>query len=118
MKKLLRIFGVIAGIGFVVWLARDRLAGPVPVEAPTGDIPRFRAPPPAQEPAPGTGAATDDLSVIKGIGPVYQERLAEAGITSLAGLAAADPVELAGRLDLAESRVRRWVGEAKPLAGT
>jgi len=64
-----------------------------------------------------TDAAADDESesveVIKGIGPAYAERLANAGVDSVADLAAADAAALAEAVDLSEKRVGRWIDRAQ-----
>ena len=54
----------------------------------------------------------DDLTVIKGIGPVRSGHLAEEGITTFADLAAADPKSLAEQFDVAETAAADWVAEA------
>ncbi|MFB6101597.1 MAG: helix-hairpin-helix domain-containing protein [Haloplanus sp.] len=53
------------------------------------------------------------VEVIKGIGPAYAERLANAGVHSVADLAAADAAELAPKIDLSEKRVGRWIERAQ-----
>jgi len=56
---------------------------------------------------------TDDpVDSIKGIGPAYAERLADAGVDSIADLAAADAADLAAAIDLSETRVGRWIDRA------
>jgi predicted flap endonuclease-1-like 5' DNA nuclease len=55
----------------------------------------------------------ESVEVIKGIGPAYAERLANAGVHSVADLAAADAADLADAVDLSETRVGRWVERAK-----
>jgi len=57
-------------------------------------------------------AEPDDLTEIKGVGPAYAERLEDAGVTTFAGLAEADPEELAAATDLSPKRVGRWVDRA------
>jgi predicted flap endonuclease-1-like 5' DNA nuclease len=114
MKRFTRICGAVAGIAAVVvvalWLLKDRIAGPAPAPVEPADAPRFRVPPPA--PAP----PADDLTAIKGIGPVYSARLAEAGIVGYAALTAADAAELAGKIDVAESQIEDWKAQASDLA--
>lgn len=58
-------------------------------------------------------AASESVEVIKGIGPAYAERLANAGVDSVADLAAADVSALAEAVDLSEKRVGRWIDRAK-----
>ena len=60
---------------------------------------------------------TDDLTVIKGIGPSIQTKLSGFGITSLAALAASDPEMLAVKLKASQpisaTRVKGWIEEAQ-----
>jgi large subunit ribosomal protein L21 len=75
-------------------------------------------PPAAQMPKEGDG--TDDLTAIKGIGAVSQERLAGIGVTSFAQIAAwsDDDVDLvATRIKVSAERIRRedWVGQARAI---
>ena len=58
----------------------------------------------------------EPVTVLKGIGPAYADRLEDAGIESVADLAAADPEELAERVDLSAKRVGRWVDTAQDHA--
>jgi polyhydroxyalkanoate synthase len=58
------------------------------------------------------------LQTLDGIGPTYAERLHDAGITTVTQLVAADPVQLADRLGLSESRVTAWIEQARQFAGS
>lgn len=109
MKRVLRIFGILAGLGTVIWVMRDRfisLALPREPEPPT-----FRVAPPETGGVPPPPEA-DDLTIIKGIGPVYEARLQEAGVTSLRALAGAQVEDLAARLGVPPGRVSTWIDEA------
>jgi predicted flap endonuclease-1-like 5' DNA nuclease len=55
----------------------------------------------------------ESVEVIKGIGPAYAERLANAGVDSVADLAAADASVLSEAVDLSEKRVGRWIDRAQ-----
>ena len=87
--------------------------------------PSTRAPEPAaeqeaQQPATKQAAASDpapdDLTVIKGIGPVVQQKLQALGIRTFNDLAAADPAALAeqlkGRQPISAALVRGWAEAA------
>lgn len=78
------------------------------------------APAPAAKPArSGRTGASDDLKVIKGIGPVYARLLEQAGIRSLADLAAADPEGLAAAVTReggVPPDVAPWIDEARSYA--
>ncbi|WP_436907374.1 helix-hairpin-helix domain-containing protein [Halosimplex marinum] len=67
----------------------------------------------AEADAPTDPAPDAELEDIKGIGPTYAERLREAGVDGVGGLAGADPAALAEETDIAESRVENWVEQAK-----
>jgi predicted flap endonuclease-1-like 5' DNA nuclease len=56
--------------------------------------------------------ASQPVENVKGIGPAYAERLAEAGVHTIADLAAADAAELAEQTSLSEKRITRWVERA------
>jgi predicted flap endonuclease-1-like 5' DNA nuclease len=62
----------------------------------------------------------DDLTVIKGIGPVYQWKLRDAGCNSFKQLAAADPDQLRRMLDIKNWQrvnIEAWVSQARDWAG-
>lgn len=64
----------------------------------------------ASEPS---GAAAEPVDSIKGIGAAYAQRLADAGIDSVAELARADPGEIAEATDLGTGRVGKWIERAR-----
>lgn len=113
MKRIARtggiVVGVLAAIAGLLLLLKDRISGPprIPLDEPSP----FRAPPPAEEPV-----AADDLSEIKGIGPVYRSRLDEAGITGFAALAAAAPNLIADRAGVSERMAAGWIAQATEIA--
>lgn len=61
----------------------------------------------------------DDLTVIKGIGPVYQWKLRDIGISSYKHLAQADPDQLERMLDIKNwqrANVASWIDQARDWA--
>ncbi|MFB6134814.1 MAG: helix-hairpin-helix domain-containing protein [Halanaeroarchaeum sp.] len=62
-----------------------------------------------------TEETTVDESVeeIKGIGPAYAGRLAQAGVENVADLAEADAAQLAEETDLSETRIQGWIERAQ-----
>ena len=60
--------------------------------------------------SPGTDEPTD---VIKGIGSTYADRLADAGVETVADLAARDAGALAEETDISEKRLGTWIERAK-----
>ncbi len=55
----------------------------------------------------------DPVETVRGIGPAYADRLGDAGVETVPDLAAADPTALAAAIEVAESRVERWVDRAR-----
>ncbi len=110
-KNLIRIAGVVAGLAAAAWAMRDRLL-PSP-EIHDEPPPRFRD---APGPTPAAAGDRADLTAIKGVGPVMSERLIEAGITSIAAVAKADPAALAEDVGVAEATAARWIASAKTLS--
>ena len=67
-----------------------------------------------------TPAANDDLTRIKGIGPVFAERLRQAGIDSFAAVAVASPDALRNAVKAAAWQnvdPESWIEEARQLSG-
>ncbi|KAA5801610.1 hypothetical protein F1654_11990 [Alkalicaulis satelles] len=98
-------------------------AAPAAESEPAPDAaPAPRAAPDAQPASPEPAAAgSDDLTAIRGLGPKAAEKLAEAGVTRYAQIAAWSEADVA-RFDEvlnARGRIARdgWVDQAKALAG-
>jgi len=60
--------------------------------------------------APGVDVPVDEL---KGIGSAYAERLGNAGIESVADLAAADAATLDEETDIGQGRIEGWIEQAE-----
>jgi predicted flap endonuclease-1-like 5' DNA nuclease len=61
----------------------------------------------------------DDLTVIKGVGPVYQWKLRDAGCNSFKQLASADPDQLRRMLDIKNWQrvnIEAWINQARDWA--
>jgi predicted flap endonuclease-1-like 5' DNA nuclease len=61
------------------------------------------------EPAAGADVSVEEIN---GIGPTYSERLAEAGIGTVAALAESDPATVAEAAQASESRAEEWIDQA------
>lgn len=105
-KNLIRISGVIVGLGAAAWALRDRLL-PSP-EIHDEEPPRFRK---VSQIAP----SSDDLTDIKGIGPVTAEKLTMAGVTTIAEVAGMRPEELGSTVGASVSTAEKWIASAKTL---
>jgi len=110
MKKLFRLALVVTVVAAIVWLTRERLLPP-PRVVPDEPRPHYRSTPPAPKPEP------DDLTAIKGIGPVYSRRLNEAGIRSFRSLSEVDAAAVAQSIGIAESVVSDWIAQARSRLG-
>jgi polyhydroxyalkanoate synthase len=100
------IFAVaIAAAAGLLLLLKTRTSGPprIPLDEPS----------PFPEPEP---AEPDDLSDVKGIGPVYRARLADAGIVTFAQLASADAQAVAHHAGVSERAAADWITQASELA--
>jgi predicted flap endonuclease-1-like 5' DNA nuclease len=62
-----------------------------------------------------TGGGADDLTLIKGVGPVYRDRLAEAGVRSFSDLGGRGALEIAEIAGTSASVAQGWVKSAQAL---
>lgn len=105
IKRILRLAGLMAITSVIVWLTREHLL-------PTPHV--SHEPPPHYRSTPPPPSSTrDDLTIIKGIGPVYSARLSEIGIVSFHTLADGDPEAIAGVTNASPSAVAEWISQAK-----
>ncbi|MEP7288791.1 MAG: helix-hairpin-helix domain-containing protein [Chloroflexota bacterium] len=138
--RQLTLFVLTVGTSVVLgWLLMDQLERNKQLEAPE-DIPlplkrpstghvngNSHQPTGAISPSPAAKAETseatginDDLTVIVGIGPVYEKALHDLGVITFAALAEQDPDDLAQRMHtrVTADRIREedWIGQAKQLS--
>lgn len=114
VKTLLRVVGLAVGIGAVVWALKDRIL-PAP-QIPEDPPPRFRSGPSSPAAADPTPSSSDDLTDVKGIGPVYADRLNEGGFTSFADVAGATPAAVSEAGRVSEEVAAGWIERASELA--
>ena len=116
MHRITKLGGYVIGIGAgaaaVVWLVKDRLLGPETVPARPEDASASRvAPGPPSPPS----VSDDDLSEVKGIGPVYRARLEQAGFTTFSALALATTAEIAAAAEIPTDKAADWIRQAGGL---
>jgi len=66
----------------------------------------------AEEPVE-SDAGGDPVTELNGIGPTYGDRLAEAGLGTVAALAGSDPETVADAAEAPESRASDWIEQAQ-----
>ncbi len=106
-KNLIRISGVIVGLGAAAWAVRDRLL-PSP-EIHDEEPPRFRD-------ASQIRPASESLTDIKGVGPVTAKKLSEAGVASIAEIAEMRPEDLGPTVGASVASAEKWIESAKTLS--
>ena len=108
MKRLLKFFAFLGGLGAIGWLIRNRFVGMTMNREP-------ETPKPAPEPV-ADSPSESDLARIPDLPPAAAELLHTAGVEGVAQLAVADTAELATRTGLDEGMVASWKEEAAALA--
>ena len=87
--------------------------GAAAVEEPAAEEPVGATSEPSVAEEEPAGASGESVESIKGIGSAYAQRLADAGVGSVAELARADAEELAAATDLGTGRVAKWIERAR-----
>lgn len=116
MRRITKLGGFLVGIGAgaaaIIWMVKDRLLGPEAAPVTVETAPAFRvAPGPPQVPEAGS----DDLTAVKGIGPVYRARLEEAGISSFDRLASSSSDDVSAAAGVDPERAADWIDQAHNL---
>lgn len=127
MNRFVRVLGIIGAVGGIIWAMRDRFISLTVPKEP--EPPAFRNPPrapasseqqPPDLPAESTAsndAGPDDLTEVNGIGPVFAQRLADAGVTTFSALAAMSPDQLTEALGSRLGKLETILDDARRLAG-
>ncbi|HEU4895152.1 MAG TPA: helix-hairpin-helix domain-containing protein [Acidimicrobiia bacterium] len=101
MKRIAKIIGFVGGAAAVIWAMRDRF-----ISVATSREPE----PPSFRPGPPPAAPVEDID---GIGPVFAERLSQAGLGTIPALADASPDNVAEAAGVSAARARTWIDLAK-----
>lgn len=101
-RKVLKLIGLIGAVAALAWAMRDRFISVA--------ISREPEPPSFRETARVIHPPVD---VLLGIGKVYAQRLAKAGIGDVGALAAASPDSVAEAAGISSARARDWIDQAK-----
>ena len=104
MKRLLKVFAFLGGLGAIGWIVRNRFVGMTLNREP-------QTPEPAPEPVAGPSTESD-LQRIPGITPATAEVLDAAGVTTVAQLAGADAAGLSANTGLDEVMLISWIEQA------
>lgn len=107
MKRLLKIFAFLGGLGAVGWLFRNRVVAVTMNREP--EVPR-----PAPEPA-SAAVYKGDLTSIEGIGNADALLLEAAGVGTVEALSLAETAELANRTGIPEVHLAGWIESAAAL---
>lgn len=96
MKRVTKVIGFLGGAVAVLWAMRDRFISVATSREP--ELPAFRS----ETPSP---PVTD----VDGIGPVFAQRLTDAGIADIATLARSSPDQVAEAASVSAARARSWI---------
>jgi predicted flap endonuclease-1-like 5' DNA nuclease len=97
MKRVAKVVGFIGAAVALVWAMRDRFISVATSREP--EPPAFRSE--KDQPVP--------VTMIDGIGPVFAQRLTEAGLGDIQSLAAASPDQVAEAASVSAARARSWI---------
>jgi predicted flap endonuclease-1-like 5' DNA nuclease len=99
----------VVGVSWLIWLwrkQREVMPKPLYVSGRTAAYPKPAVVEPSEPQEP------DDMELLQGIGPAYARRLNEAGITTFAQLAEADPDEIREITAVTRWDPQEWIDEA------
>lgn len=103
MKRIAKVIGFVGGAIAVIWAMRDRFISVTTSREP--EPPPFRS----------EGGESRPVNSIDGIGPVFAQRLEDAGIRDVKTLAAANPDQVAEAASVSAARARTWIELASTL---
>lgn len=99
---MLKVIGLIGALAALAWAMRERFISLA--------ISREPEPPSFRETA---RVIHPPVEVLSGIGKVYAERLAKAGIGDVGALSTASPDSVAEAAGVSSARARDWIDQAK-----
>jgi predicted flap endonuclease-1-like 5' DNA nuclease len=98
------VIGILGGVIALIWAMRDRFISVATSREP--QPPRFRE-----------VGDTQPVAIIDGIGPVYEQRLSQAGISDVETLSKASSDSVAEAAGVSVSRARDWITQAGNRTG-
>jgi predicted flap endonuclease-1-like 5' DNA nuclease len=99
VKRIAKVIGFVGGIAAVIWAVRDRFIS----------VAISREPEPPSFKVPSNPEASPPVDSIDGIGPVFAQRLTQAGLATVEALAAASPDRVAEAASVSAARARTWI---------
>ena len=96
MRRLAKIIGLVGGAVAIIWAIRDRFVSVATSREP--EPPAFRYEPPAAK-----------VDTIDGIGPIFAQRLTDAGLGTVNALGDANPDLVAEAAGVSAARARNWI---------
>lgn len=96
MKRVAKVIGFLGGAIAVIWAMRDRFISVATSREP-------------QPPAFKASSPSPPVTSIDGIGPVFAQRLTDAGISDVDSLATSSPDRVAEAASVSAARARSWI---------
>ncbi len=109
MKRLLKVFAFLGGLGALGWLMRNRVVSVTMNREP-------QTPEPAPEPTVDQQASSD-LVTIDGLSDAHAAQLSTAGVATISQLAEADLPALSKATGIPEEQIAAWIKSAEALVG-
>lgn len=113
MKRVIQLAIIVAAakVAYEV-VRRQNAAAPLPAGAPYEPAP---VPVPVARAGPVDIDTSDDLTAIRGIGPVFAQRLADLGLSNFSALGGADADNVARQLGVSVAVFTAWQDQARGI---
>ena len=113
MKRVIQLAIIVAAakVAYEV-VRRQNAAAPLPAGAPYEPAP---VPVPVARAGPVDIETSDDLTAIRGIGPIFAQRLADLGLSNFSALGGADADNVARQLGVSVAVFTAWQDQARGI---